>query len=84
MSFNKKFEPVINRWKKSNPLACHYLGFHEYDGILPSYDNDFVIQRVKEIKSDISYLNEINKEFNENKLDLFELLKDQNIISDIL
>ncbi|MHA2250209.1 MAG: DUF885 domain-containing protein [Candidatus Kariarchaeaceae archaeon] len=50
------YSDIIERWKQANPLACHSLGFHEYDGQLPNYTDEFINQRISELKSDISTL----------------------------
>ncbi len=50
------FDEIVSRWKRANPLTCHSLGIHDYDGQLPDYSESFISKRITEIKADIESL----------------------------
>ncbi|MHA2169925.1 MAG: DUF885 domain-containing protein [Candidatus Kariarchaeaceae archaeon] len=50
------YDDIIKRWKTANPILCHGLGLHEYDGRLPNFTSSYIHYRIQEIKDDISYL----------------------------
>lgn len=54
------YDEIINRWKKANPIQCHELGLHEFDGKLPDFSTDFIQRRIKELINDIQTLNGMN------------------------
>lgn len=64
------YEEIINRWKKANPLGCHFLGLHEYDGQLPDLSEASLKERIAELNADLITLNKmiIPKE----RIELFE------------
>jgi len=56
MAIPQFYQGIITRWKKANPLSAHQLGFHEYDGQIPDYSEDYMNTRISEIKNDIQNL----------------------------
>ncbi|MHA2090349.1 MAG: DUF885 domain-containing protein, partial [Candidatus Kariarchaeaceae archaeon] len=55
------FEEIIDRWKIANPMTCHRLGIHDYDGQLPDFTDSFLKTRISQLKSDINYLHELGE-----------------------
>ncbi len=50
---------IIERWKSSNPVICHRLGIHEFDGQLPDFSPESVIERIQGIKEDLIVMHKI-------------------------
>ena len=63
--FYDDIKGIINNWKKANPIACHYLGIHDYDGTLPNFSKEAVINRIDELKEDITYLISLRADYSD-------------------
>ena len=56
---------IINHWKRANPLTCHQLGIHEFDGEIPDLSNEAINSRIAELKSDLKTLATKEKSYSE-------------------
>lgn len=52
------YTEIIDQWKEANPLSCHYLGIHDFDGKLPNMAPAFIDRRIEEIKADLKIIEE--------------------------
>ena len=59
---------IIERYKNANPEQCQFLGIQSTYGKVPSYDQQYIVNRIKEIKNDLKYIKNLqsNKNYNEN------------------
>ncbi|MHA2252301.1 MAG: DUF885 domain-containing protein [Candidatus Kariarchaeaceae archaeon] len=55
------YETIIENWRKANPIGCHFLGIHDYDGDLPDFSDEFIRRRVDQLKSELSKLEQIGE-----------------------
>ncbi|MFV2016582.1 MAG: hypothetical protein ACC656_14225, partial [Candidatus Heimdallarchaeota archaeon] len=75
-SYNDKLvQNIVDNWKFSNPMSCHYLGIHDYDGIFPSYSDNVISTRITQIRKELESLQEINKNLStkEKKIAFYEI-----------
>lgn len=56
---------IIDHWKHANPLACHYIGIHEFDGKIPDLSKEAITSRIAELKSDLKTLATKEKNYSE-------------------
>lgn len=61
--FYYDIEEIINHWKQFNPIRCHRLGIHDFDGLLPDYSFDNIQNRIMEIKQDILHLITLRRDY---------------------
>lgn len=61
---------IIERWKSANPVICHRLGIHDFDGQLPAFASESIIKRIAEINLDLEYLQGME---GESKFEQFEI-----------
>ncbi|MCE7735180.1 MAG: DUF885 domain-containing protein [Candidatus Heimdallarchaeota archaeon] len=64
------YSEIISRWKEGNPMGCHVLGIHDYDGRLPDLSPEFLERRINEIQSDLQQLDSMDTP--QGRFDLFE------------
>ncbi|MFV2016870.1 MAG: hypothetical protein ACC656_15675, partial [Candidatus Heimdallarchaeota archaeon] len=69
------YSEIISKWKEANPLGCHALGIHEYDGQLPDLSTEFFERRKKEIHEDLQKLDMMGKPTDKIALFEFGLIK---------
>ena len=63
--FYNDIEEIIVHWKTYNPIRCHNLGIHDYDGLLPDYSQEAIVDRIREIKEDIVHLIALKRDYPE-------------------
>lgn len=68
----KVISPIIEKWKRANPIKCHYLGIHDYDGIFPEYTESTVSNRISEIIEDLRQLERLSEPYKADKFSNFE------------
>ena len=71
-SLSEAVKPIITLWKVTNPLECHVLGIHDYDGNLPDYRENFIRKRSEKITKDLKQLASVEKEAVQSKLTRLE------------
>ncbi len=76
-SLYNDLKEIIDHWKKANPLACHSLGIHEFDGEIPDLSLNGINNRIQQLKDDLSTLQKIKPKytnpFNKFEYDLVRL-----------
>jgi hypothetical protein len=59
----RDIEEIIVHWKKFNPIRCHMLGIHDFDGLLPDYSPNSIQNRISELKEDIVHLISLKRDY---------------------
>lgn len=63
--FYKDIEEIIVHWKRFDPIRCHSLGIHDWDGLLPDYSKEGLLSRINELKEDIIHLIALKRDYTE-------------------
>ena len=63
--FYKDIREIIDHWKKFNPIRCHKLGIHDFDGLLPDYSLIAIENRIIELKEDIVHLLALKRDYSD-------------------
>ncbi len=59
-AIREELMPIVTRWLEANPISAHHLGIHTYDGQLPNFSKEQIQKRILELKSDISFLKNLD------------------------
>lgn len=69
------YSDIILRWKEANPIQCHGLGIHDYDGEVPDFSPHHIFKRIEELKKDLSFLDGMDEPIHKMERYEFNLLK---------